>query len=79
MCLGAMYRGVRLARRTQIGAIAHVDMPWRSAEWRLPCQMNSKKVKVLAAQRTFCGDTHLSALRLDPFDLFSCKYILSLC
>lgn len=79
MCLGAMSRGVRGARWTQMGAIAHADMPWRPAERRLPCQMNSKKVKVLAAQRTFCGDAHLAALRMDLFDLFSCNHILSLC
>ena len=79
MCLGAMPGGVRGARWTQIGAIARADVPWRSVEWRLPCQMNSKKVKVLAAQRTFCGDAHLAALRMDLFDLFSCKHILSLC
>ena len=40
--------------------------------------MNSKKVKVLAAQRTFCGDALLAALRMDLFDLFSCKHILNL-
>ncbi len=79
MCLGAMSRGVRLARWTQIGAIARADVPWRSVEWRLPCQMNSKKVKVLAEQRMFCGDARLAALRLDLFDLFSCKHIFSLC
>ncbi len=79
MCLGAMSRGVRGARWTQIGAIARANVPWRSVEWQLPCQMNSKKVKVLAAQRMFCGDALLAALRMDLFDLFSCKHILSLC
>ena len=79
MCPGAMSRGVRLARWTQIGAIARADVPCSPVEWRLPCQMNIKKVKVLAAQRTFCGDALLAALRLALFDLFSCKHILSLC
>ena len=79
MCVGAMSRGVRLARWTQIDAITRGDVSCRPAEWQLLCQMNSKKVKVLAAQRTFSGDCLLAALRLDLFDLFSCKHILSLC
>ena len=32
-----------------------------------------------AAQRMFCGDALLAALRMDLFDLFSCKHVLSLC
>ena len=44
MCLVAMSRGVRGARWTQIGAIARADVPWRPVEWRLPCQMNCRKV-----------------------------------
>ena len=44
MCLVAMSRGVRGARWTQIGAIARADMPCRPLEWRLPCQMNCRKV-----------------------------------
>ena len=27
----------------------------------------------------FCGDALLAALRMDLFDLFSCKHVLSLC
>ena len=44
MCLGAMSGGVRGARWTQIDAIARADMPCRPLEWRLPCQMNCRKV-----------------------------------
>ena len=44
MCLGAMSEGVRGARWTQIDAIARVNVPWRAVEWRLPCQMNCRKV-----------------------------------
>ena len=44
MCPGALSRGVRGARWTQIDAIARADMPWRPVEWRLPCQMNRRKV-----------------------------------
>ena len=32
MCLGALSRGVRDARWTQIDAIARADVPWRSLE-----------------------------------------------
>ena len=45
MCPGAMSRGVRGARWTQIDAIARADMPWRPVEWRLPCQMNCRNVR----------------------------------
>ena len=44
MCLGAMSRGVRDARWTQIDAIARADVPWRPLEWRLLCQMNFRNV-----------------------------------
>ena len=44
MCPGAMSGGVRGARWTQIGAIGRAKMPWRPLEWRLPCQMNCRKV-----------------------------------
>ena len=44
MCPGVLSRGVRGARWTQIDAIARADMPWRSLEGRLPCQMNCRKV-----------------------------------
>ena len=43
MCPGALSRGVRGARWTQIDAIARVNVPWRPVEWRLPCQMNCRK------------------------------------
>ena len=43
MCLGAMSGGVRDARWTQIDAIARADVPCRTVEWRLPCQMNCRK------------------------------------
>ena len=39
MCLGAMPRGVRGARWTQIDATARSDVPCRPLERRLPCQM----------------------------------------
>ena len=48
MCLGAMSGGVRGARWTQIGAIARADMPCRPLEWRLPCQVNCRNVRVRA-------------------------------
>ena len=44
MCPGVLSRGVRVARWTQIDAIARADMPWRPVEWRLLCQMNCRKV-----------------------------------
>ena len=44
MCPGALSRGVRAARWTQIDAIARADVPWRPVERRLPCQMNCRKV-----------------------------------
>ena len=43
MCLEAMSGGVRGARWTQIDAIARVNVPCRPLEWRLPCQMISRK------------------------------------
>ena len=43
ICPGAMSRGVRGARWTQIDAIARADVPCRPLEWRLPCQMNCRK------------------------------------
>ena len=48
MCLRAMSGGVRRARWTQIGAIARANMPWSPLEWRLPCQMNCRNVRVRA-------------------------------
>ncbi len=39
MFLGAMPGGVRVARWTQIDAIARADVPCRPLERRLPCQM----------------------------------------
>ena len=44
ICPGAMSGGVRVARWTQIGAIARADVPCRPLEWRLPCQVNCKNV-----------------------------------
>ena len=44
MCPGVLSRGVRGARWTQIDVIARADVPWRPVEWRLPCQMNCRKV-----------------------------------
>ena len=43
MCLGAMPRGVRGARWTQIDATARSDVPCRPLERRLPCQMIFRK------------------------------------
>ena len=48
MCPGVLSRGVRGARWTQIDAIARADMPWRSLEGRLPCQMNCRNLRVWA-------------------------------
>ena len=48
MCPGVLSRGVRGARWTQIGAIARANMPWRPLEWRLPCQMNCRNLRVWA-------------------------------
>ena len=48
MCPGVLSRGVRGARWTQIDAIARADMPWRSLEGRLPCQMNCRNERVWA-------------------------------
>ena len=47
ICPGAMSGGVRVARWTQIGAIARADVPWRPVEWRLPCQMIFRKAPTL--------------------------------
>ena len=44
MCPGVLSGGDRGARWTQIDAIARADVPWRPVEWRLPCQMNCRKV-----------------------------------
>ena len=44
ICPGALSRGVRDARWTQIDAIARADVPWRPVEWRLPCHVNCRKV-----------------------------------
>ena len=44
MCPGVLSGGVRGARWTQIDVIARADVPWRPVEWRLPCQMNCRKV-----------------------------------
>ena len=44
MCPGVLFGGVRGARWTQIDAIARANVPWRPVEWRLPCQMNCRKV-----------------------------------
>ena len=46
MCPGAMSGGVRGARWTQIDAIARADVPWRLVEWRLPCQVICRNVRV---------------------------------
>ena len=43
MCPGAMSRGVRGARWTQIDAIARANVPCRTLERRLPCQMIFRK------------------------------------
>ena len=45
MCLGAMSRGVRGARWTQIDATARADVPCRHVERRLPCQMICGKAR----------------------------------
>ena len=45
MCPEAMSRGVRVARWTQIDAIARADVPGSPVEWRLPCQMNCRKAR----------------------------------
>ena len=37
ICPGVLSGGVRVARWTQIDAIARADMPWRPVERRLPC------------------------------------------
>ena len=39
ICPGVLSRGVRVARWTQIDAIARADVPCRPLEWRLHCQM----------------------------------------
>ena len=44
MCPGALSGGVRGARWTQIDAIARANVPWKPVEWRLPCQVNCRKV-----------------------------------
>ena len=44
ICPGVLSGGVGVARWTQIDAIARADVPWRPVEWRLPCQMNCRKV-----------------------------------
>ena len=44
MCPGVLSGGVLGARWTQIDASARADMPCRPLEWRLPCQMNCRKV-----------------------------------
>ena len=48
MCPGVLSRGVRVARWTQIDAIARVNVPWRALEGRLPCHMNCRNVRVRA-------------------------------
>ena len=48
MCPGVLSGWVLGARWTQIDAIARADMPCRPLEWRLPCQMNCRKVWDLA-------------------------------
>ena len=37
ICPGVLSGGVRVARWTQIDAIAQADVPWRPVELRLPC------------------------------------------
>ena len=44
ICPGVLSGGVGGARGTQIDAIAQADVPWSPVEWRLPCQMNCRKV-----------------------------------
>ena len=44
MCPGVLSRGVRVARWTQIDAIARADVPWRPVESRLGCKVNCRKV-----------------------------------
>ena len=44
LCPGVLSGRVQDARWTQIDAIARADMPWRPVEWRLPCQVNCRKV-----------------------------------
>ena len=48
MCPGAMSRGGRGARWTQIDAIARGNVLWRPVEWRLPCQVNCRNLRVWA-------------------------------
>ena len=57
ICPGAMPGGVRVARWTQIDAIARADVPCRHVEWRLPCQMNCRKAwnRALTAVRGWLG------------------------
>ena len=57
MCLGAMSRGVRGARWTQIDAIARANVPCRPVERRLPCQMIFRKAwnRALTAVRGRLG------------------------
>ena len=44
ICPGAMCGRVRIARWTQIDAIARAGVPWRPVERRLGCKMNCRKV-----------------------------------
>ena len=44
ICLGVLSGGVRVARWTQIDAIAQADVPCRALEGRFGCQMNCRKV-----------------------------------
>ena len=51
ICPGVLSRGVRVARWTQIDAIARADVPWRPVERRLPCQMNCRNTRARALTR----------------------------
>ena len=54
MCPGVLSGGVRVARWTQIDAIARVNVPCRPVERRLPCQMNCRKGECRACTAV-CG------------------------
>ena len=56
ICPGVLSGGVRVARWTQIDAIARADVPCRALEGRLPCQMNCRKVWSRAL-RAVCGSS----------------------
>ena len=54
ICPGVLSGGVRVARWTQIDAIARADVPCRPVEWRLPCQVNFTKVRNVCNMRNVC-------------------------